>query len=196
MKKALIGAGGFARETMSHMGMALSCFVDDEYWDNKYWNIHPLSMFDPEYYEVLIAIGDSQARANIWKRLPKRTCFFSFIHSSAQILDPLTILIGEGSIITANCILTTNIKIGKHCHLNLGTTVGHDCVIGDYFTTAPGVNISGTNKIGNNVYFGTNSSTKEKITICDDVIIGLNSGVVKDIIEPGVYGGVPAKRIR
>jgi sugar O-acyltransferase (sialic acid O-acetyltransferase NeuD family) len=196
MKKALIGAGGFAREIMSHMGMVLTCFIDDKYWDNKNWNIYPLSMFDPNNYEVLIAIGDCRVRENIWKRLPKETRFFSFIHPSVHLLDLHTITIGEGSVITANCILTTNIVIGKHCHLNLGTTIGHDCNIGDCFTTAPGVNISGTNNIGNNVYLGTNTSTREKITICDNVIVGLNSGVVKDITEPGIYGGVPAKRIK
>ena len=38
--------------------------------------------------------------------------------------------IGAGSIITAGCIITTNIKIGKHSHLNLHTTIGHDCELG------------------------------------------------------------------
>jgi sugar O-acyltransferase (sialic acid O-acetyltransferase NeuD family) len=195
VRRALIGAGGFAREVLAHMEIQRPCFVDDAYWDEKYGDgVRPLSSFDPNEYEVLIAIGDSQARADMWKRLPKETRFFSFIHRSAQMLNPATL--GEGAIITANCILTVNITVGKHCHLNLGTTLGHDCIIGDCFTTAPGVNISGNNRIGNNVYFGTNSSTREKISICDNVVIGLNSGVVKDITEPGVYGGVPAKRIK
>ena len=37
---------------------------------------------------------------------------------------------------------------------------------------------------------------REKISICDDVIIGLNSGVVGDIVESGVYVGTPAKKIK
>ena len=101
--------------------------------------------------------------------------------------------IGEGSVICAGSILTTNIKIGKHSHLNLLTTIGHDTVVGDYFTTAPGAKISGNCNIGECVYFGTNSSVREKITICDNVTIGLNGGVVKNINKSGIYVGVPTR---
>lgn len=45
------------------------------------------------------------------------------------------------------------------------------------------------------VYVGTNSSIKEKISIHSLVTIGLNSGVVKDINEAGVYVGVPVKKL-
>jgi len=195
MKKALIGAGGFAREVMNHMNRLLPCFVDSAYWKPGIIGLNNLSEFDPKEFEVLIVIGSPKGKSDVLLRLPKETKFFSFIHSSAQLLSN-NITIGEGSFIAANCILTTNIVIGKHCHLNLSTTVGHDCVIGDCFTTAPGVKISGNNKIGNNVHLCTNVATREKITICDDVIVGLSSGVVKDITEAGVYGGVPARRIK
>ena len=47
-------------------------------------------------------------------------------------------------------------------------------------------------KIGNRVYFGTRSCVKQKITICDDVIVGMNAGVVNNITESGVYVGTPA----
>ena len=56
--------------------------------------------------------------------------------------------------------------------------------------------ISGNCNIGKHVYFGTNSSVREKITMCDNVTIGLNSGVVKDINEEGVYAGLPTKKIK
>jgi serine acetyltransferase len=60
----------------------------------------------------------------------------------------------------------------------------------------PGAIVSGDCNISDNVYVGTNSSIREKISICDDVIIGLNSGVVSDIVESGVYVGTPAKKIK
>jgi serine acetyltransferase len=46
------------------------------------------------------------------------------------------------------------------------------------------------------VYLGSNSSVREKTKITDDIIVGLNSGVVKNITESGTYVGVPAKRIK
>jgi sugar O-acyltransferase (sialic acid O-acetyltransferase NeuD family) len=196
MKKALIGGGGFAREIKSHIGdPKIKCFVDDEYWKENDDYIFPLSKFDSKKYKVIVAIGDPKDRFDMIQKLPKDTKYFKFIHPSAQILGKDT-FIGEGSVICAGCILTTNITIGKHAHLNLQTTIGHDCRIGDYFTTAPGVKVSGNCKIYDCVYIGTNSSIREKITICDDVILGLNSGVVKNITESGVYGGTPCKKIK
>lgn len=196
MMKALIGAGGFASEIMFHMHQPLmKRFVDDDYFEKNDNNIYPLSEFNPQKYEVIVAIGDPVDRYNMVKKLPIETKYFTFIHPTAQILDP-EVKIGVGSIVCANTIITTNVEIGDHAHLNLLTTVGHDVSIGDFFTTAPGAKISGNCKIGNRVYFGTNSSVRQKIDIVDDVTIGLNAGVVKDITKSGTYVGVPAKKIK
>ena len=69
-------------------------------------------------------------------------------------------------------------------------------MIGDYLTTTPGVNIAGNCVIGDNVYIGMNSAIKEKITIKSNTKIGLNSGIIKDINEEGLYFGCPAKQIK
>jgi len=174
------------------MKQDLPCFVDDVYWKENDNNVLPLSMFNPEEYEVLIAIGSPSERQKMVNKLPSNTKYFSFVHPSAQLLDS-NIEIGEGSVICANCILTTNIKIGKHCHLNLSTTIGHDCNIGSYFTTAPGTHVSGNCNIADSVYVGTNASIKQGINICSDTTVGLNAGVVKNIDIAGVYTGTPAK---
>jgi sugar O-acyltransferase (sialic acid O-acetyltransferase NeuD family) len=196
MKRALIGAGGFAREIKAHIGdETMKCFVDDLFWKENNEFIFPLSQFNPHEYEVIVAIGNPKDRYNMIQRLPKETQYFSFIHPSAQILGN-DVKIGKGSIVCAGCILTTNITIGDHTHLNLQTTIGHDCEIGNYLTTAPGVKISGNCKIYDCVYIGTNASIKEKITIHSFTTIGLNAGAVKHIEDPGIYIGTPAKKIK
>ena len=48
--------------------------------------------------------------------------------------------------------------------------------------------------IGNNVSIGSNA-TILPVDICDDVVIGAGSVVTKNITEPGVYAGCPAKKI-
>jgi sugar O-acyltransferase (sialic acid O-acetyltransferase NeuD family) len=195
MEKVLIGAGGFAREIKSHMNIPnMKCFVGDEYYCPNENNIFPLSEFDEDKYEALIAIGNPLDRYDISKKLPKNTKYFKFIHPSALLLDS-DIEIGDGSIVCANVIITTNVKIGKHAHINLQTTIGHDVIIGDFFTSAPGVKISGNCKIYDMVYIGTNASIKEKISIHSLSTIGLNAGVVKHIEQPGTYVGTPAKKI-
>jgi sugar O-acyltransferase (sialic acid O-acetyltransferase NeuD family) len=196
MKKALIGAGGFAREIKAHIGdPTIKCFIDDLFWKENNEFIFPLSQFNPNEYEVIVAIGDPKNRYDVVQRLPKETQYFSFIHPSAQILGN-DIKIGKGSIICAGCILTTNITIGNHAHLNLQTTIGHDCEIGNYFTTAPGAKISGNCKIYDCVYIGTNASIKQKISIHSFATVGLNAGVVKSIEDSGTYVGTPAKKTK
>jgi sugar O-acyltransferase (sialic acid O-acetyltransferase NeuD family) len=197
MKRALIGSGGFAKEVKAHIGdPTMKCFVSDRYYvPNNNKNIYPISQFDPNEYEVLVAVGDSTERNYIVQTLPQETKFFSFIHPSAIILGN-DVEIGEGSIVCAGAIVTANVKIGKHAHLNLHTTVGHDCVIGHFFTTAPGAKISGNCTVGDCVYVGTNASIKQRIEICNSVVIGLNSGVVKNITESGTYVGTPSVKIK
>lgn len=194
MKKALIGYGGHAREVISQMGEELICFVDDTFIkDNN--KILPLSQLDINEFEVLVAIGDSEVRKKIVDKLPKETKYFTFVHPSAQLFDK-NITIGEGSFIGANCILTTNILIGNHCILNRGNHIGHDTLIGNFFSAMPNSVVSGNCNIGNCVYMGTNSTVKEKIKISNNVIIGLNSGVIKNINESGTYIGTPTKKIK
>ena len=57
------------------------------------------------------------------------------------------IKIGEGNIICAGNIFTTDIEIGSFNVFNLDCTVGHDTVIGSYNIINPSVNISGGVKI-------------------------------------------------
>jgi UDP-3-O-[3-hydroxymyristoyl] glucosamine N-acyltransferase len=103
--------------------------------------------------------------------------------------------IGDGSVITAGCIVTVNVKIGKHAHLNLQTTVGHDSIIGDYFTTAPGARINGNSCIGHSVYVGSNATLRQGINVCNNALIGMGAIVVKDVTEKGVYVGNPAEKL-
>jgi sugar O-acyltransferase (sialic acid O-acetyltransferase NeuD family) len=159
-------------------------------------NIYSLEDINIEKYKILIAIGDSQIRKKIVNELPINTEYFTYIDKKAILMDKNNIKIGEGSIICAGSILTTNIKIGKFNHINLNTTIGHDAELGDYITTTPGVHISGETKIGNNSYFGCGSVIRNKISICDNVIIGMNGVITKDIKEEGTYIGIPIRKLK
>jgi|SRR5665647_155721 len=206
-KICIVGAGGFAREVLCCIidGLKIpyskieeiACFmVANEDYDVKSImgiDVIPHSLFDPTLYKVVVGIGDPILRKKVVDKLPSNTMYTTIIHPSAVISQ--WVEIGEGSIITAGTIITCNVKIGKHAHLNLHTTIGHDCEIGDYFTTTPGTNISGNCKFGDGVYFGTNSAVKQGIEICNNVTIGMGGVVVKNILEPGVYVGNPVKKL-
>ena len=192
MKLALYGYGGHAREVAAQIDQEVTFFVDDEYSNDI---AKPISLFNPSEYKMMVAVGDSKTRFDIVQKLPKETIYFTFIHPTSLILDD-NIIIGSGCFIGAYCILTTNITLGNHSILNRGVQIGHDTKIGNYFSAMPGSVVSGNVTIYDCVYLGTNSSIKEKLSIHSLSTIGLNSGVVKDIKKPGVYGGTPAKKIK
>lgn len=201
----IVGAGGFGREVYAAFKDVLpenesghrAVFFDEkpELQGKTLMGIPVISGkdFDPARYEVVIAVGEPGTRKKIAESLPKETRYATLIHPSAIVMDDVEI--GEGSIVTAGCILTCNIRMGKHAHLNLHTTVGHDCSIGDYFTTAPGVHISGECILGHCVYFGTNASVRQGIRIADETTIGMGGVVVKNIDDRGVYIGNPLKKL-
>ena len=192
MELALYGYGGHAMEVAAQIDQPITFFVDDKYLTEE---TKPISEFDPTKYLIMVAVADSKDRFDMVQRLPKETQFFTFIHPTALILSD-NVQVREGSFIGANSILTTNIKIGKHAILNRGNQIGHDSEIGDYFSAMPGAIVSGNVTIGDCVYMGTNSSIKEKLSIHSLSTIGMNSCVVKHIKEPGVYVGVPTKKIK
>ena len=80
--------------------------------------------------------------------------------------------------------------------INGKTRVGNDCV----FHVNSGAVAGGTNggcpTIGNHVIVGIGAIVLGDVTVADDVAIGANAVVNKDVPEPGIaVAGVPAKKI-
>jgi len=201
----IIGTGGFAREVLCLLddldkyNEVVGFFEPDRLWDKEWMGktimglpVLPYSSIK-ESYNLSIAIGSSEIRKRIVQDLGSKVNYETFVHPSAVISR--WSCLGKGNIITAGCILTSQIELGDQCQLNLQTTVGHDCQIESYFTSAPSVNLSGNCIIGESVYFGTGAATRQSIKICSNVIIGMGAMVVKNISESGTYIGIPARRI-
>lgn len=212
MSKSLciFGSGGFAKEVFL---LARDCervvhaFVDLHEGELFGCPIITEDKFDPKQYLAVVAVGSPHIRKKITEKLIAiGTEFDTLIHPSARMLG-LTDLwlhpgvvnkyinVGRGSVICAGCILTCDIELGDFAQLNLGTTMGHDVKVGQYFTTAPQAVISGKVNVGDNVYIGSNATIIEDISIMNNVTIGAAACVTKDILLSGTYVGVPAKRL-
>ena len=166
----IIGAGGFGRETAwlverinaIKMTWELRGFIDDDasLWGTQkdgYMVWGGLSVLEQSQENVwcVFAVGNVQARQKGVRRLEA----FEQVHF-ATLTDPgvemgRTVEIGEGSIICAGTILTVDVRIGKHCIVNLDCTVGHDAVLEDFVTLYPSVNVSGCVKIRSLTEIGT-----------------------------------------
>ncbi len=81
-------------------------------------------------------------------------------------------------------------KIDNHCH------IAHNCQIGKHCLITAGFAIAGSSKIGNHFVAGGKTSITDHVEICDNVQLAALSVVLKNITEPGTYGGDPLEPIK
>ncbi len=206
----IVGVGGFAREVhqlLEDFGPQNSSynfigFLDDNR-EHHGREVHGFPVLGDVAWlkehggvAVAIGIGGTVVKRRIVKRI-QSSCANSFatlIHPSARIGN--RVAIGEGTIICAGSIATTDISIGKHVILNLDCTVGHDAHIGAYVTVAPSVNISGAVVVGAGCDLGTGSTIIQGINIGHWSVVGAGAVVVKDVPPNVTAVGMPAKPIK
>lgn len=199
---AIYGASGFGREVAWLVeacgGLGPVCFIDDDEAKigrelnglpvmglSQAKSVFPLA-------RVVSGIGIPRIRERVVdKTLQSGFEFETVIHPRVEMSGWNEI--GEGTVICAGCILTTNSRLGKQVQINLGCTIGHDVVMGDYTTLAPGVHVSGWVHFGKRVYVGTgavfiNGTEESPLVIGDDVVIGAGACVTKSI-SSGTWGG-------
>jgi len=104
------------------------------------------------------------------------------------------VVIGNYSRIQSHAFVCELVKIGENCFIGHGVMFINDKFKSGKPAGGNRADWQATN-IGNNVSIGSNASILP-IDICDNVVIGAGSVVTKNINEPGVYAGNPAKKIR
>jgi acetyltransferase-like isoleucine patch superfamily enzyme len=120
--------------------------------------------------------------------------------------------IGDETFVGPFVEIQRDVTIGKHCRIQSHSficelvTIGDDCFvshgamfINDRFERGGPAkgrrDLWRCTRIGDNVSIGTNA-TILPVTICNDVVVGAGAVVTKDITEPGVYAGTPARLLR
>ena len=202
------GAGGFARElcwlaeSCPDVGDVVAMIDDDPAQHGSVVNgipIHGLAEARALFPTARMAIGIGTPRhreAVVARASAAGFEFATLIHPRVE--RSRWIEIAEGVVICAGNILTTNVHVGRHAHINLSCTVGHDVVIGDYATLAPGVNLSGRVRIGARAYIGTNASiingeADAPLIIGEDAVVGAAACVTRDVPPGTTVVGVPAR---
>jgi sugar O-acyltransferase (sialic acid O-acetyltransferase NeuD family) len=211
---AVYGGGGFAREVAwlvqsCNVGADLyevACFVDDDAAAHgSVLNGIPVMGLDEARSRfpgarIVGGIGAPRTRQTLMEKAAAAGFGFeTIIHPRVE--RSRWIEIGEGTVICAGNILTTNITLGKHVQINLDCTVGHDVVMGNFATLAPGVHVSGCVRLGTRVYIGTgaaiiNGTQKEPLVVGDDAVIGAGACVTKSVPAGQVVVGVPARPLQ
>lgn len=142
---------------------------------------------------VVVAVANSTARRKIIESINSSLVQFPpLFHPSAQLGDSSN-LFGSGSLITANCIFTTGVEVGKFVIVNLACTVGHDVVLGDFSSLMPGCHISGSVKVGASAFIGTGAVVLQGVKIGEGATVGAGAVVTRDVEPHTIVIGVPAK---
>ena len=102
--------------------------------------------------------------------------------------------IGDHSRVQSHSFVCEGVEIGDHCFIGHGVMFVND-LFSSGGPAGGNKDLWKTTKIGNHVSIGSNA-TILPVTICDGVVIGAGAVVTKDILQPGVYAGNPARLIR
>jgi len=151
------------------------------------WEDYPLSKND----YCIISVADCGWKEKIYNQLKDRTTFFTYIAPNA-IIGKFN-KIDEGCIICPDCVITTNVCLGKCTTLNIGTQIGHDSKIGNFSSLMPGVDLGGRVNVGKSVFIGSKATIIPKIRVEDYSIIGAGSVVIKKVKTGTTVFGNPAK---
>lgn len=116
-----------------------------------------------------------------------------FIHTGKVVIKD-NVEIGPYSVIHRGTIENTIIENG--CKFGAYTNIGHNCHIEKNTIMAAGVILNGGVKIGKGCWISSGVKIKHYVNVCDDVVIGLGSVVVKDITKPGIYVGNPLRFLK
>jgi sugar O-acyltransferase (sialic acid O-acetyltransferase NeuD family) len=139
-----------------------------------------------------VAIGNNKIRESVSLKIAQFLPAADVIVSRASTLEE-SAQVGSGSFIAPMAYVGMNALVGQGCIFNTGSIVDHDVQIGDYSHLGGNSYVAGGVKIGDHVFLGAGCTIIEGLRIASNVTIGAGAVVIRDIEEPGLYVGIPAR---
>ena len=195
----IIGAGGHGKviaDIALKNGYKNICFADDHIKGDVMGfpiirTCDDIESLNDGSTDFIIGIGNNAVRKTMAETYNLN--WVSIVHPSAQIA--FNAEIGKGTVVMANAVVNVCSTVGEHCIINTGAIVEHDNVIENYAHISPNVALGGIVHIGALSHIGIGATVKNNTDICSDCTIGAGAVVVKNIQEPGIYIGVPIRKV-
>jgi sugar O-acyltransferase (sialic acid O-acetyltransferase NeuD family) len=199
----IIGASGHGK-VVADIALKMNkwkiiAFLDDDKSINSSMGLEVIGTSDDVFthideYEIFVGIGNNTTRQRVHEMLETSGASIPvLIHPNAVIGSQVDI--ENGTVVMAGAVVNCCTKIGKSCIINTGSTIDHDNFIEDFVHISPGAHLAGTVKVGQGSWLGIGSVVSNNISITNRCKVGAGSVVVKDLTEPGVYVGVPVRRV-
>ena len=202
----IIGAGGFGREVLELIrdinnatpAFEFLGFLDDGQTSSELLErvgartLGPSSRLAEIDASFVIAIGAAEPRRQIdaLARSHGREAV-AVIHPWATIGRDVEI--GEGAVVAAGARLTTHVFVGRHAHVNINCTVGHDAIIEDFATLAGGVHLGGGCVIEEGASLGLGSVVLPNVRVGRGAVVGAGAVVVRDVAPGATVLGAVAR---
>ena len=190
----LYGASGHAKviiDILKANHIEIEGLVDDNPNINELLG-YPVFHGREDISPLIISIGDNKIRQMIAHKLNVE--FGTAIHPSAMI-SPYAI-VREGSVIMQGAVVQSCACIGKHCIVNTGVSVDHECVIGDYVHISPHSTLCGNVHVGEGCWIGAGTTVLPGVKVGKWSVIGAGSVVAKDIPDGVLAVGNRCKTIK
>jgi sugar O-acyltransferase (sialic acid O-acetyltransferase NeuD family) len=177
---------GFLSDEASARGRELDGLpvLGDQSWLQQHKDMH-----------VAIGVGSPSARRAIAHATGRSGARFPVLVHPAAVVSQYA-EIGQGTHVTAACIVTVDVSIGTFVVLNRACNLSHDCHLGDYVTIAPGVQLAGNVTIGTGCDVGIGACVIQGVSIGEWTIIGAGAAVADELPANCTAVGVPAKVIK
>lgn len=149
------------------------------------------------FAKVHVAVGNNAHRVkevDFWVKAWGADHLASVIHPHATVSPCATV--EAGCFVAAGAIMAPGSHTGLACIINHGAVVDHDVQIGAFCHVAPNATLGGGVVVGQRVMIGAGVVVLPDVYIGDDVVIGAGAVVRSSITEPGIYVGVPARKLK
>jgi sugar O-acyltransferase (sialic acid O-acetyltransferase NeuD family) len=205
----LIGAGGFARETIELVRAVnreaptweLVGLLDDdpELRGQQVLGVPVLGPCESvaEYPEAAVVACVASPRDPLRRlRLVARLGLplarhATLIHPRATVAESATI--GPGSVVHANCVLTADIRLGWHVAMMPAVVLTHDDAIEDGVTFAAGVRVASGVTIEAGAYIGAGALLREHVSVGAGALVGMGSVLTRSVPGGETWYGAPAR---
>ena len=152
---------------------------------------------DPTFAKCRFVLGigstfQAGARREIVQRVKLPADRWATVIHARAIVSP-TAVIGPGTVVLAGAMVNANASVGAHCIVNSGAILEYDSVLGAYVHAAPAVVVAARAKIGEGSYLGIGCRIRERLTLGDNVKVGMGAVVLRSVPSDRVVIGVPAK---